>query len=242
LAADEIISDSDLETFKDNIEHLKEGDYNERERINSYFRNINAATRGGDIYEGSGASPHATNVEKAMLDHFDYRPVFVGGFTNHREPDVPDAGDGDGFPVDSQVAYVDGDWFHVGETNVGAKHINDIDEIIMAKDWSPASYNAVSVLEEFEEGNTDIENPERADLYVKNAVKSPASLNDNIGGEINLSDDISWNILHSIRENEAWAETMAPVELAIAIGESNQEFDTVDLEGEGLENPRFRIQ
>jgi hypothetical protein len=185
------------------------------------------------------------NMEKAMLDNFDYRPVFVGGFLNPQEPNVPDSGDGAGVDVDSQVAYVEGDWYHVGQDNGNSRHISEIEEIGMVEQGdnfenTSASELGVSVLGEFERGNTDLldgfQDPEE---YVETAVTSPVTLNGNMT-ELELSDDISWQILNSIRENSEWTETMASLELATAIG---SEIDgNVEVEGETPESSRIRIR
>ncbi|MEF8880589.1 MAG: hypothetical protein V5A72_02025, partial [Candidatus Nanohaloarchaea archaeon] len=239
LAAYEILTGSDSEEINRFYqERLDEGD-NKIELAEKMLFNLNAAIRGIGPYEGSSASPDAFNMEKAMRDHFDYRPVFVGGFTNPKEPYVPTAGDKDGSPVDSQVAYVDGDWFHVGKENPGAEDINEIDEIIMAEDRSPASYSAVSVLAEFEEDNTDIENPENADNYVESAVLSPvyagdkpSTLEDTYAGELEVGDNIAWEALSSIRENESWRDTMNPLELAAAVANETDITDVVTASNE----------
>jgi len=240
LASDEILTDHDLELIRESDEFLKEEkNLDEETLMERRFNGLNAAMRGLGDYEGSDANPNATNIEKAMLDNFDYSPVFIGGFSNPKEPNIPSAGDGDGFSVDSQVAYVDGDWFHVGKDYINARHISEIEEIDMAQEQ--AAQLAVSVLAEFEEGSTGIYSPGRSDEIVETAVTSPVTLtrtganytiHQEIGGEINLSDDLAWNTLESIRENEAWTETMAPIELAAAIGNDSEDDVFVDLDSD----------
>jgi len=247
LAADEIITDSDLELIRESNEYLEEErELDEETLIERRFNIVSAAMRGLGDYEGSSANPDSINVEKAMLDNFDYRPVFVGGFLNPQEPNVPSSGDGAGFDVDSQVAYVEGDWYHVGESNINSRHIREIDEIGMVEEGTnfentSASELAVSVLGEFERGNTDLlDGSQDPEEYVETAVTSPVTLNSNFA-EVEVSGDISWQLLDSIRENSEWTETMAPIELAAAIQIDTEEAEVVGVEDDGSGNPQIKF-
>ena len=236
LAADKIISEADQEISEENMDDLKQ-DYEGEELVERILGSINAATRGIGPYGGSSASPNSFNVEKAMLDHFDYSPVIVGGFVNPAEPDVPDAGDGDGMPVDTQIAFVDGDWYENSETNVRATHIDDIDESPLVG-TTGANFGAVSVLAEFERGNTELLSYDDANQIVEETVTSPVALNRNIT-ELDLSDDISWNTLDAIRDNTEWEEVMVPMELATAVGTDVD--GKVEMEGENTMDSRIRV-
>jgi hypothetical protein len=236
LAGDELILESDLETWRGYFEE-DEDELTEEEKKEYYLGGLGYAMEGGEHYEGTGADDNAFNVEKAMLEHSPYEPVFIGGFTNPKEPDVPGAGDGDGYPVDSQVAYVEGDWYHVGKDNAGARHISEIDEIGLVGDQG-GNYGAVSVLAEFERGNTELLNYEDADEIVETAVTSPVTLNGNMT-ELELSNDISWNTLKEIRDNTDWEQVMVPMELATAIG--NNVEGSVSMEGETTSDSRLRV-
>lgn len=232
LADDEILTESDAEEINQFYqEKLDEGD-SKIELTEKILFNLNAAMRGLGIYQGSDASPNSFNIEKAMLDNFDYRPVFVGEFTN---PAEPIAG---GIRVDSQVAYIDGDWFHVGKESAGAYHISDIDEIGMVEEGNnsenmSASELAVSVLGEMQEGRPSYDNS------VKEAVLSPvyagnegSTLEDTFAGELELGNDIAWDTLRSIRDNESWRDTMAPLELAAAVANETAITDVVTASNE----------
>jgi hypothetical protein len=240
LAADnELILESDLETWRGYFEE-EEDELSEEEKKEYYLGGLSFAMEGGGPYEGTGADNNAFNLEKVMKEHSPYEEIFIGSFWNPREPDVPTSADGDGLRVKSQVAYVDGDWYHVGEDNPSARHISEVDEIEMAKDVEdePAQYLAVSVLGEFERGNTDIDNPDDASYFVQEAVTSPVTLNDNLA-ELELSNDISWSALNQIRENNNWEDVMVPMELATAVG---TELDgSVEMEGESTMDSRIKI-
>lgn len=233
-ADDQLITDSDLSILEEAIEK-KRDEWSRTEIIGGYLGGLGLAMEGGGPYEGSGADNNAVNVEQAMREHTDYRPIYIGGFTNPQEPDVPSAGDGDGFPVRSKLAFIERDWYQNDPS--GSTHIEDIEETPMVRD-NPSQL-AVSVLGEFERGDTDIENPGEAEEYIEAAVTSPVTLNGNMT-ELELSDDISWEILNSIRENTDWTETMAPLELATAIG---SEIDgKVEVEGETPGSSRIKLR
>ena len=239
LSAENIISESDEERFDEEIEKLRSGEYGdfgEEELVGRFFGSIWSAINGLGVYEGSEASVNSMNMEQAMLDNFDYRPVFVGGFTNPKEPDVPSSGDGEGFEVNSKLAFVDGDWYH-GTEDFGYQHISKVNENPMAQENS--GIVAVSVLAEFERGNTELLNHDDPDEIVEATVTSPVTLNGNMT-ELELSDDISWNALNQIRENTDWTEAMAPLELATAIG---SEIDgNVEMEGETPGSSRIKLR
>lgn len=246
LADDEVITEDDLRTFEENIEFVEqEFDFNENEMTETYLRLLNFAMKGGSPgdfeYEGSGNTPNFFNVEKALEEHTDFDPNYVGSFWNPREPDVPTSADSDGLRVKSQIAHVGDDWFHNGEDNVlTSAHISEVDEIEMAKDVEdePAQYLAVSVLGEFERGNTDIDNPDDASYFVQEAVTSPVTLNDDLA-ELELSEDISWNALNQIRENTEWEDVMIPMELATALGTNLD--GSVEMEGESTTDSRIKV-
>jgi len=261
LEADEIIAESDLDTLEGAIDTIsEERDFDQTQKIESYFRLLNVAMRGrSERYEGSGANPTAANVEKAMLDFSPYEPVYVGDLINPPEPVVLTSGDGGGVTVHSQLAYVDGDWYHVGRDNINATHIDDIEDLGMVEQTddldfpnASASELGVSVLGEFERGDTGIKDPDKAGGYVEAAVKAPVtsgvmrskvdySLIDALGGELNLSEDLSWSLLRSIRENSQWTETMAPIELAAAIQIDTEEAEVVGVEDDGSGNPQIKF-
>jgi hypothetical protein len=225
LADDEIITEEDLATFEDALNERRD-EFSRTEIVEAYLGALGFAMEGGGPYEGTGADDNAFNLEKAMKEHSPYENVFIGEFVNPKEPDVPQSTDGDGLRLNTHVAYVDGDWYHVGKFNGGARHISEIDEIRMAQnfDESSASEWAVSVLAEFERGNTDIDDPDSASYFVEEAVLSPVyagdkprTLDDMYAGELELGDDIAWETLGSVRDNEEWVETMVPLELAAGV-------------------------
>ena len=235
LTADEVMTETDIEKFQEGNQEYK-SEASREEFIEYVLRGINAGIRGLGEFEGSNASPNSFNVEKALQEYTDFDPKYVGSFVNPRELDVEESTDGDGIRVNSQVAYVDGDWFHNGEEYVGASHISDIDEIEMAKDpgQTASKHWAVSVLAEMEEG----EDSRNFEEFVKDAVTSPVTLNENIT-ELDMSDSVAWDTLEQIRDNSEWDSTMAPIELATAIGSDSE--GRVRLDGEALNNSRIRI-
>jgi hypothetical protein len=236
LADDEIISESDLELYRQVVEDAK-GEVDEDTLMEGRLWNMSMAMRGGADYEGSDASPNGFNMEKGMLEYTDFEPVYIGDFTNPAEPDVPGAGDGDGMPVNTQLAWVDGDWYEVGRTNLRATHIDDIDESPLVG-TEGALYGGVSVLAEFERGNTELLSYDGADEIVEEAVTSPVTLNGNMT-EIELSDDISWNALNAIRDNSEWKDVMVPMELATAVGTDVD--GSVEMEGESVMDSRIKL-
>jgi hypothetical protein len=242
LADDQIFTESDLEQFKEGNQEYRNEGHGEEELIEYILRGIGVSITGsGERWEGSEAKMNSFNVEKALEEHTDFDPNYVGSFWNPREPDVPTSADSDGLRVKSQIAHVGDDWFHNGEDNVlTSAHISEVDEIEMAKDVEdePAQYLAVSVLGEFERGNTDIDNPDDASYFVQEAVTSPVTLNDDLA-ELELSEDISWNALNQIRENTEWEDVMIPMELATALGTNLD--GSVEMEGESTTDSRIKV-
>jgi hypothetical protein len=245
LAAEQVITDSDLETIAENVDTLEEErDFGERRLIRTYFRSFNLAMKGEAGFEGSDASPNAVNMEAAMVEHSPFAPAYHGGFVNPAEPEVPTSGDGDGFAVTTQLAYVAGDFYQVGQYNTNAHHIENADEARIAKDvenTSGASFLAVSVLGEFEEGDTDLLAFRDPDRLVRRAVTSPVTLGHTLGGDIDMSDEISWETLRSIRRNRDWTEVMAPIELAVAVQTDNEDADIVEIAGTDPGDTRIRL-
>ena len=241
LADDQIFTESDLEQFREGNQEYRNEGHSQEELIEYVLLGIGLGITGeADSWEGSRASMNSYNVEKALEEHTEFDPNYVGSFWNPREPDVPTSADGDGLRVKSQLAHVGDDWFHNGEDNITASHISGVDEIEMAKDVEdePAQYLAVSVLGEFERANTDIDNPDDASYFVQEAVTSPVTLNDNLA-ELGLSEDISWSALNQIRENNNWEDVMVPMELATAVG---SELDgSVEMEGENTMDSRIKV-
>ncbi len=115
-----------------------------------------------------------------------------------------------------------------------------------------ASELGVSVLEESERGDTEMEDPDEAGRYVEAAVETPVTSGvmrpkadyspiDALGEELNLSEDLSWSLLRSIRENSEWTETMAPRELAAAVQTDNGDAELVEVEADDSGNTRIRL-
>lgn len=236
IAGDQLITEEDLATWRDYFGD-EEDEFSRTEKVEAYLGGLNLAMEGGGPYEGSGANDNSVNLEEAMFEHSPYESVFIGGFTNPKEPDVPSAGDGDGFEVDSKLAFVDGDWYQ-GTDDFGFQHISKVNENPMAQENS--GITAVSVLAEFDRGNTELLDYNDADEIVESTVTSPVTLNGNMT-ELELSDDISWNALNQIRENSGWTETMAPIELATAIQIDTEGGKLVGVENDGSGNPQIKF-
>jgi hypothetical protein len=200
----------------------------EEEKKEAALSLMRSAIHGSTDFDGVGVDrveELAVNEEKLMenLDFFPYEEVFIGGFTNPEEPEYDENGNKqiDGVQVDSQVAYVDGDWYHIGNTGI-IEHIDNAEDIEMV-DATASSYAANSVLAEFEEGEMDNLEQSMKDYYTGEAVTSPVTLSSQMTdqNEMLTGFPTSWALLESIRDNQEWDSTMNGLELAADQGLKN---------------------